>query len=166
MTFDLDLYLQGHSTLFWLGIQHDSILWVIMKRRGVSSERKRSSCSSFIYAWTKGWVNNWDASGLRHHHTHYDVTVINESQEQISYHENAFKTIFAKCQHINEMKLDLNFAWQSIHLICYIRLWCIRNLLFKSYKYISIFDKKNLWIFSMLSIISYCLWFLFIICMP
>ena len=46
MTFDLDLYLQGHSTLFWLGIQHDSILWVIMKRRGVSSERKRSSCSS------------------------------------------------------------------------------------------------------------------------
>ena len=34
MTFDLDLYLQGHSTLFWLGIQHDSIVWVIMRRRG------------------------------------------------------------------------------------------------------------------------------------
>ena len=34
MTFDLDLYLQGHSALFWLGIQHDSIVWVITRRRG------------------------------------------------------------------------------------------------------------------------------------
>ena len=46
MTFDLDLYLQGLSTLFWLGIQHDSKVWVIMRRLGVSSERRRSSCSS------------------------------------------------------------------------------------------------------------------------
>ena len=34
MIFDLDLYLQGRSTLFWLGIQHDSIVWVIMRQRG------------------------------------------------------------------------------------------------------------------------------------
>ena len=47
-------------TLFWLGIQYElvnsmdmgfkmkwSIVWVIMRRRGVSSERRRSSCSSF-----------------------------------------------------------------------------------------------------------------------
>ena len=33
--------------LIW-GIQHDSIVWVIMRRRGVSSERTRSSCSSFF----------------------------------------------------------------------------------------------------------------------
>ena len=52
MTFDLDLYLQGHSTLFWLGIRHDSIVWVIMRQRGVSSEHRRSSCSSFIYDYT------------------------------------------------------------------------------------------------------------------
>ena len=44
MTFDLDLYLHGHSTLFWLGIQHDSIVWVIS---WVSSERRHSSCSSY-----------------------------------------------------------------------------------------------------------------------
>ena len=31
--------------LTW-GIQHDSIVWLIMRRRGVSSERRRSSCSS------------------------------------------------------------------------------------------------------------------------
>ena len=50
VTFDLDLYLQSHSTLFWLGIQHDSIVWVIMRRRGVSSERRRSR-SSFYCNW-------------------------------------------------------------------------------------------------------------------
>ena len=33
---------------FWLGIQYVSKVWVIMRRRGVSSERRRSSCSSFI----------------------------------------------------------------------------------------------------------------------
>ena len=33
---------------FWLGIQYDSIVWVIMRRRGVSSERRRSSCSSWF----------------------------------------------------------------------------------------------------------------------
>ena len=51
MTFDLDLYLQGHSTLFSLGIQHDLIVWVIMRWRGVSSERRRSSCSSSDQIW-------------------------------------------------------------------------------------------------------------------
>ena len=33
---------------FWLGIQYVSKVWVIMRRRGVSSERRRSSCSSFV----------------------------------------------------------------------------------------------------------------------
>ena len=33
--------------IFWLGIQYDSMVWVIMRRRGVSSERRRSSCSSW-----------------------------------------------------------------------------------------------------------------------
>ena len=33
--------------IFWLGIQYDSMVWVIMRRRGVSSERWRFSCSSF-----------------------------------------------------------------------------------------------------------------------
>ena len=34
--------------LTW-GIQHNSIVWVIMRRQGVSSERRRSSCSSLFY---------------------------------------------------------------------------------------------------------------------
>ena len=51
-------------TLFWLGIRYElvnsmdlgfkmnwSIVWVIMGRRGVSSERRRSSCSSWFRLW-------------------------------------------------------------------------------------------------------------------
>ena len=34
---------------FWLGIQYDSVVWVIMRRWGVSSERRRSSCSIGSY---------------------------------------------------------------------------------------------------------------------
>ena len=40
----------------WFGTQHDSVVWVIMRRRGVSSERRRSSLYmsvhlSFFYIW-------------------------------------------------------------------------------------------------------------------
>ena len=31
---------------------------------------------SLIFAWTNGWVNNWDAGDLRRDGAHYDVTVI------------------------------------------------------------------------------------------
>ena len=31
---------------------------------------------SLIYAWTNGWVNNRDASDLRHHRTQYDVRAL------------------------------------------------------------------------------------------
>ena len=33
-----------HFVFFWLGIQYDSMVWVIMRWWGVSSERRRSSC--------------------------------------------------------------------------------------------------------------------------
>ena len=32
---------------FWLGIEYDSMVWVIMRWQGVSSERRCSSCSSW-----------------------------------------------------------------------------------------------------------------------
>ena len=32
---------------------------------------------SLICAWTNGWVNNRNASDLRRHRAHYDVTVMN-----------------------------------------------------------------------------------------
>ena len=31
--------------------------------------------------WTNCWVNNWDASDLRHHRAHYDVTVMLQTTE-------------------------------------------------------------------------------------
>ena len=43
---------------FWLGIQYDSIVWVIMRRRGISSERRRSSCSSYDRWKTMRCLNN------------------------------------------------------------------------------------------------------------
>ena len=36
---------------------------------------RRAFMFSLICAWTKGWVNNRDASDLRRHHAHYDITV-------------------------------------------------------------------------------------------
>ena len=61
-SFDLDFENRVRSVtfsvldrlFFWLGIQYDSIMWVIMRRRGVSSERRRSSCSSLFS--NKTWV--------------------------------------------------------------------------------------------------------------
>ena len=60
-SFDLDFENRVRSVtfsvldrlFFWLGIQYDSIMWVIMRRRGVSSERRRSSYSSFAMVWDK-----------------------------------------------------------------------------------------------------------------
>ena len=59
MTFDLDLYLQGHSTLLWLGIQHDSIVWVIMRRQRVSSESRCSSSSFLGFLAATKQLNEW-----------------------------------------------------------------------------------------------------------
>ena len=36
----------------------------------------RALMFSLICTWTSGWVDNRDAGGLKHHRTHYDVTVI------------------------------------------------------------------------------------------
>ena len=42
--------------IFWLGIQYDSMVWVIMRRRGVSSERRRSSYSYAQFALLRIWL--------------------------------------------------------------------------------------------------------------
>ena len=60
-SFDLDFENRVRSVtfsvldqlFFWLGIQYDSIVWIIMRRRGVSSERRRSSCSSYNFFMSK-----------------------------------------------------------------------------------------------------------------
>ena len=36
-------------TWFWVGIQYEPIVWVIMGRREISSERRRSSCSNLVF---------------------------------------------------------------------------------------------------------------------
>ena len=39
-------------------------------------EWRRALMFSLICAWTNGWTNNWDASDLTRHRTHYYVTVM------------------------------------------------------------------------------------------
>ena len=56
---------------FWLGIQYDSMVWVIIRRRGVSSERRSSSCSSLwliYHSWPSlfrlsWWFNSGNTTG-------------------------------------------------------------------------------------------------------
>ena len=57
--------------------------WSFLKgnhRSMVVSPHKGQLCPdllfSLIWAWSNGWVNNWDASDLRDHHAHYDVSVM------------------------------------------------------------------------------------------
>ena len=58
-SFDLDFANRVRSVtfsvlgrlFFLLGNQYDSVVWVIMRRRGVSSERRRSSCSSWYLSY-------------------------------------------------------------------------------------------------------------------
>ena len=57
--------------IFWLGIRYDSMVWVIMRQRGVSSERRRSSCSSYISLFslsraTKPSNGEWSICFRRH----------------------------------------------------------------------------------------------------
>ena len=40
------------------------------------SQWRRALMFSLIYSWINGWVNNLKAGDLRHHRTHYDVTVM------------------------------------------------------------------------------------------
>ena len=45
---------------------------------GFPSQRPvtRGLLFSLIYPWTNGWANDRDAGDWRHHHVHYDVTVM------------------------------------------------------------------------------------------
>ena len=41
-----------------------------------TGQRRWALMFYLTYAWTNGWVNNWDAGGLRRHRAHYHVTVM------------------------------------------------------------------------------------------
>ena len=49
--------------------------WILLTEAS-NAEARRASMFSLIDTWTNGWVNNQDASGLRCHRVHYDVTVM------------------------------------------------------------------------------------------
>ena len=49
-------------------------------RSPVNSPHKGQWCGALMFSlictWINSWVNNGEAGDLRHHHTHYDVTVM------------------------------------------------------------------------------------------
>ena len=56
----------------------------------------------FIYYWTKSWVNNRYADDLRHHHTHYDFTVM-------------------RCPHVRmRLELEMQFIMIWMHSLYFI----------------------------------------------
>ena len=63
----------NHFLCYW-----PSVRWI--HRSSVISrhkcQRRGGLIFSMICAWINGWVNNREASDLRRHYAHYDVTVI------------------------------------------------------------------------------------------
>ena len=77
----------------WTIFRATSPLWI--HRSPVDSTRKgqwrRTLMFSLIWAWTNGWANNRDASHLRRHHAHYDVTVMTSPKHiSIQWHRVRF----------------------------------------------------------------------------
>ena len=102
---DLDCECKSHkkkvhgnmsSQLFKKNEHDDVIIWKYFPRywpfvmgnhrSPVASSHKGQWCGplmfSLICVWTNGWENNRDAGDLRHHRTHYDVTVTKYAREQ------------------------------------------------------------------------------------
>ena len=72
--YDDDIIKWKHFPHYWPFVQgiHQSPL---------NSPHKGQRCGTLIFSliWTNGWVNYWDASDLRCHRAHYDVTVMSST---------------------------------------------------------------------------------------
>ena len=71
---------------------------------------------SVICPWTNGGANNRDAGGLRHHHAHYDITVMNSV-----YLSHSWKFI--------EMRILCFRKWIQLHMVECSSWACCMNLL-------------------------------------
>ena len=67
MTYQMETF----SALLALWLRSSSVTGESPSQRPVTR-----SLTLFICAWTNGWVKNRDTGDLRHHRTHYDVTVM------------------------------------------------------------------------------------------
>ena len=62
-----------HFSRYWLLVWWNHRSSVNSPHKG---QRRGALMFSLISAWINGWVNNHKAGDLRHHCTHYDVTVL------------------------------------------------------------------------------------------
>ena len=63
-----DIIKWKHFLHYWSFVQ--GIHW-----SPVNSPHKGQWCGALICTWINGWINNGEAGDLRHHRTHYDVTI-------------------------------------------------------------------------------------------
>ena len=102
-------------------------------------QRGRASMFSLICTWTNVWANNQDASDLRRHCTHYDVTVMiwchialsmlehrldYELTKNISYLARPHRVSYvsSRCQlWVLWKRLDWPYRFATTH--CYIIIW-------------------------------------------
>ena len=64
----------------------------------------------FIYTWTNGWVNNWDASDLRRHRAQNDVTGI-LSAIQLFQTYMFVEITFQRYSHLEITTLRMKIQW-------------------------------------------------------
>ena len=72
----------------------------------------RSFDVSLICAWINGSVNNREAGDLRHHRTHYDVTVMWRMTTIIVYLGSTLRNIYRK--------YAIDYSWYHLHLIIWL----------------------------------------------
>ena len=116
-----------HFPCYW------PFVWGI-HRSPVNSPNKVQWCRALMFClictWVRGWVNNVEASDLRHHHAHYDVIVMFYAlcKKGYMYHLDWqgsitlsfwFLLFFSQEAHffitgyMKHMKLNLNFPWKE-----------------------------------------------------
>ena len=92
-------------------------LWGIHRNTGEFSSQRPVTQSfdfSLIYAWRNAWVNNLDASDLRRHCAHYDVTVMEICSTlykcvHYKFKEHTWRVWFWVC--VQPMRDGVTFKW-------------------------------------------------------
>ena len=65
---------------------------------------------SVLCTWTNGWANNRDASDLRRHRAHDDVTVMRPRQNERYFADDKFKCVFLNENVWISIKISLKFV--------------------------------------------------------
>ena len=141
-----DMIYQTNAVLWGMSsyeLKHDDVIkwkhfpryWPFVDgihRSPVNSPHKGQWCGALMFLWSapwiNGWVNNWEASDLRRHHAHYDVTVLNIVARCLAF----IKIFFCWCSMSIATRAPADIIIFSLHL-----------LIISANFYFSVFDKHT-----------------------